>query len=72
MDEREAKYLVDAANACHAITEFVEGKSLSQYKRDRLLRSAVERQLEILGEALSRLDNLAPNIVRTILKWEIL
>jgi len=59
MDEKEAKYLLDALNACRAIIEFVEDKALSEYKQDMLLRSAVERQFEILGEALSNLDNLA-------------
>ena len=65
MDEKEAKYLLDAAEACRSIIEFVEDKSISDYKQDKLLRSAVERQFEILGEALNTLDDLAPRY-----RWE--
>jgi uncharacterized protein with HEPN domain len=53
-----AKYLLDALTACRAITSFTAGKSFSEYSSDLLLRSAVERQFEILGEAFNRIDNM--------------
>lgn len=49
------KYLFDIAEACGLIEEFVAGKSFEDYTQDRMLRSAVERQLEIVGEALAGL-----------------
>ena len=36
--------------------------SLDQYLKDRMRRSAVERQLEILGEACSRLAKWQPDL----------
>jgi uncharacterized protein with HEPN domain len=50
--------LWDASNAGTAIAEMAAGKSFADFDNDLVLRSAVERQFEILGEALNRLDRL--------------
>lgn len=47
-------YLFDIAEACVLVCDFTRGKSAADYARDPLLRSAVERQLEIVGEALNQ------------------
>jgi uncharacterized protein with HEPN domain len=47
-------YLFDIAEACRLVDEFTRGKSADDYAGDPLLRSGVERQLEIVGEALSQ------------------
>lgn len=54
------KYVLDAARAGEAVASFTAAKTFTDYENDLLLRSAVERQLEILGEAFSRLDRLSP------------
>lgn len=59
-------YLWDARRALTLIAQFVSGRSWADYERDALLRSGVERQFEILGEALNRLDKLEPAIGRKI------
>jgi len=41
--------------AAASAAEFVKGKSFADYTADVMLRSAVERQLEIVGEALAQL-----------------
>ena len=46
------KRLHDAMEACTAIKGFTKGIALADYTASLLLRSAVERQVEILGEAL--------------------
>lgn len=54
MTNEVKKRLLDVVNACEAIAEFVAGKDFAVYENDRLLRSAVERQFEIIGEALNK------------------
>jgi uncharacterized protein with HEPN domain len=48
-------YLWDVREACSLIGEFVAGISYEDYCTNALVRSAVERQFEIVGEALSQL-----------------
>jgi uncharacterized protein with HEPN domain len=54
------KYLWDARDASQRAQRFIGTKSFADYQVDELLRSAVERQLEIVGEALSQLRRIDP------------
>ena len=54
MKEAARKRLLDALTACETIGEFVGSKDFADYEADALLRSAVERQFEIVGEAIGR------------------
>jgi uncharacterized protein with HEPN domain len=64
---RDARaYLWDARAAVQSIREFTRGRSAEEYRRDAMLRSAVERQFEILGEALNHLRRLSPSVAGRI------
>lgn len=53
---RDMAYLWDMADAAQAIQGFVRGKTFRDYLSDRMLRGAVERHIEIIGEAARRVS----------------
>ncbi len=66
MPREVVKYLHDIQAACSLIREFVNNKSFDDYQTDALLRSAVERQFEIVGEALRQASFLDETVLEAI------
>ena len=65
--QREAlKYVFDLKIAAEKVQRFVAGKSQSDYLGDELLQSAVERQFEIVGEAIGKLHKVDPALAECI------
>lgn len=55
MSQRERNlFLWDILEAGSEILRFTEGKDFDAYQQDSMLRAAVERKFEIIGEALSQ------------------
>lgn len=55
--ERDAAYLWDMLQACREIRGFMQGVRWATFKDDRMLCLAVERALEIMGEAARRVSD---------------
>jgi len=55
-EKADVAYLWDMWDAAQAIQEFVSGKTFHHYQHDRMLRGAIERHLEIIGEAANRVS----------------
>lgn len=49
------KYLLDIQSAAALALDFVSGRTLADYEASAMVRAAVERQCEIIGEALAKL-----------------
>lgn len=60
------KHLTDIRVALDDLAMFVRGKHLAHFEQDKMLRSAIERQLITLGEALTRLVRDAPTFAEAI------
>lgn len=60
------KYLYDMKQACELLLQFTAGKTFTDYSADPILRSAVERQFEIVGEALAQALRLDPDLAAKI------
>jgi len=59
-------FLWDVRESASSIIKFVGGRTFEDYLADRMLRSAIEREFEIIGEALSQLSKVAPDVARSI------
>jgi uncharacterized protein with HEPN domain len=55
-ESKDAAYLWDMLDAARAVQSFVTSRSFADYVGDRMLRGAVERHIEIIGEAANRVS----------------
>jgi uncharacterized protein with HEPN domain len=71
MPHREPeKYLYDMLSSCEFLVDFTAGKTINDYIKDRAFRSALERELQIIGEALIQLEDVAPEIAEQIPEYQ--
>jgi len=59
-------HLHDILQAGRAIKEFISSKTFDEYISDNLLRSAVERKFEVMGEAINRIKRDDPELLSQI------
>jgi uncharacterized protein with HEPN domain len=62
LDLRTAKRLHDALTAATRIRRNIDGRTFEDYVVDDYLRSAVERQFEVLSEALNAAESQQPDL----------
>jgi uncharacterized protein with HEPN domain len=66
MPRDERAYLTDILESCDAIAGAVRDLDLTAYQRTRLIRSSVEREFIIIGEAVAALARIAPGTFAAI------
>ena len=65
--QREAPaYLRDVVEACDAIDSVLSGVEFDEYQATRMLRSSVEREFTIIGEAVAVLSRTEPQLFARI------
>lgn len=62
MKTKTKKRLLDAFTACQAIESFVADHTFAYYEQNLILRSAAERQFEIIGESLHQAEVDDPEV----------
>jgi uncharacterized protein with HEPN domain len=63
MDNEIKKYLFDIQESIDSIQKYLGDKrDFKVYMADKMLRRAVEREFEIMGEAMSRIEKLDSTI----------
>jgi len=60
-DQRDAAYLWDMLDGARTVEQLSSGQDFAQYSKDRRTQLAVERSLEIIGEAAGRVSALFRN-----------
>lgn len=60
------KFLFDILDSARFLVNLTKGESEARYRTDRVFRGAVERELQIIGEALMQLRSLRPEVAATI------
>jgi uncharacterized protein with HEPN domain len=55
-EDRDLAYLWDMREAAREVTEFVRDVTFEQYQTRKVVRRAVERQIEVIGEAASHVS----------------
>ena len=63
MDNRIKQYLFDIEQAIADVKSYISAvESFEEFENDKLIRRAVERELEIIGEAIGRILKIDPTI----------
>jgi len=62
MDDRIGKWLFDVQTSISDIESYLEGREFKfeGYQKDKMLKRAIERELEIIGEAVNRIIKKDP------------
>lgn len=66
MSDDIRKHLIDILNAAEEIETFVRGMDLAAYKKSAVTQRAVERNFEIIGEALNRIRKVDEEFLENI------
>lgn len=63
MNDEVKKYLYDISESIDSIEKYLDGKrDFNIYLSNKMLRRAIEREFEIIGEAMTKIERIKPDI----------
>lgn len=72
MDNRTKKLLFDILSSINNINEYLDNKRVfDYYDNNQMLQDAVERNIEIIGEAMNQILKLNPDISISNSRWVV-
>jgi len=69
LDERELSYFIDILECIHDVQKFTESVSFQEFENDKMRKLAVERQLEVIGQAANKISKETQQTYPSI-PWE--
>lgn len=69
MKDEIRKFLFDVLLASEDIIGFTEGLDFSSYLKNKMVQKAVEREFEIIGEALNRIKKAEPELLEHVSEY---
>lgn len=60
MRRNPQKFMFDMLDSCRFLMELTKNEHVDKYKKDRVFRGAIERELQIIGEAMLQLQTISP------------
>ena len=66
LNENDLSYLIDIIGCIVDINEFTKGIQFYEFEKDKMRKLAVERQLEVIGQAANKVSKETQNIMENI------
>jgi uncharacterized protein with HEPN domain len=66
LNENDLSFLIDIIDCIIDINEFTNGIKFYEFEKDKMRKLAVERQLEIIGQAANKVSKETQNILNNI------
>ena len=66
LNENDLSYLIDIVDCIIDINEFTESIQYYQFEKDKMRKLAVERQLEVIGQAANKISKETQEILKAI------
>jgi uncharacterized protein with HEPN domain len=66
LNENDLSFLIDIVDCISDIDEFTKGIEFYEFEKDKMRKLAVERQLEVIGQAANKLSKEAQDSIKNI------
>ena len=66
LDENDLSFLIDIIDCIADISEFTKGITFHEFEKDKMRKLAVERQLEVIGQAGNKISKETQDVLGNI------